>query len=336
MLKLPINLLVVNDDSVARYDAANKKPNADAFDDTMVDWLGKDRIVSTAVSARSFIDARNLPPSSAKEAYLGLGKNATINGSGGSLGVRSVRGDQNLGCDWPLAAWNNPISDAELIEARSLVGPQGSDLMVGRAISDTAINARTDLDQFRILHFATHGLVTPPSPDCPTRPALLTSFGSEKSDGLLTFSEIFDLHLDADMVILSACDTAGEADVVTTRAAGIASGGGSALDGLVRSFIGAGGRAVLASHWPAPDDFDATGRLITGLFSAGPGVATGDALLAAQQQLMRDSQTSHPYYWAGFAVIGDGARPLLRTSAPMTTAAMSKSVHATLASAAHQ
>ncbi|MFC4294757.1 CHAT domain-containing protein [Novosphingobium tardum] len=336
MLKLPINLLVVNDDSVARYDAANKKPNADAFDDTMVDWLGKDRIVSTAVSARSFIDARNLPPSSAKEAYLGLGKNATINGSGGSLGVRSVRGDQNLGCDWPLAAWNNPISDAELIEARSLVGPQGSDLMVGRAFSDTAIKARTDLDQFRILHFATHGLVTPPSPDCPTRPALLTSFGSEKSDGLLTFSEIFDLHLDADMVILSACDTAGEADVVTTRAAGIASGGGSALDGLVRSFIGAGGRAVLASHWPAPDDFDATGRLITGLFSAGPGVATGDALLAAQQQLMRDPQTSHPYYWAGFAVIGDGARPLLRPSAPMTTAAMSKSVHATLASAAHQ
>ena len=63
---------------------------------------------------------------------------------------------------------------------------------------------------------------------------------------------------------------------------------------------------------PAPDDFDATARLITGLFSAGAGVATGDALLAAEQALMRDPLTAHPYYWAGFAVIGDAARPLVR------------------------
>ena len=116
-----------------------------------------------------------------------------------------------------------------------------------------------------ILHFATHGLVTAPKPECPPRPALLTSFGdNEDSDGLLSFAEIFGLRIDADLVILSACDTAGSATIGATREAGVTSGGEFALDGLVRAFVGAGGRTVLASHWPVPDDFDATGRLIIG------------------------------------------------------------------------
>jgi CHAT domain-containing protein len=127
----------------------------------------------------------------------------------------------------------------------------------------------------------------------------------------LTFQEIFDLKIDADLVILSACDTAGAASVSATREAGLSSGGGNALDGLVRSFIGAGGRSVIASHWPAPDDFDATKRLIGGLFAANEGTSVADALWGTQIRLMDDKQTSHPYYWAGFAIIGDGAQPLL-------------------------
>src|SRR3546814_5500125 len=81
--------------------------------------------------------------------------------------------------------------------------------------------------------------------------------------------------------------------------------GGNALDVLVRSFIGAGGRSVIASHWPAPDDFDATQRLIGGLFAADEGTSIADALWATQMRLMNDQQTSHPYYWAGFAIIGE-------------------------------
>ena len=313
MLKLPINLLVTDDASVARYKASAAKADGDPYDVTMVDWLGKTRLVSTAVSARAFMDGRDLPGSNAPDAYLGMGQNARVSPAQARVsGVRSVTSDADLGCNWPLEVWNNPISAAELIEARGLVGAGGSDLMTGAAFSDTAVKSRTDLDRFRILHFATHGLVTPPEAGCPVRPALLTSFGpAGQSDGLLTFAEIFELKLDADMVILSACDTAGEADVQSTREAGVATGGGTSLDGLVRAFIGAGGRAVLASHWPAPDDFDATARLITGLFSAGAGVSTGEALLAAEQKLMADPLTSHPYYWAGFAVVGDATRPLV-------------------------
>ena len=105
------------------------------------------------------------------------------------------------------------------------------------------------------------------------QPALITSFGPAGSDGLLTFKEIFDLRLDADLVILSACDTASEASTAATRAAGLATGGDVALDGLVRAFVAAGGRLVVASHWPVPDDFNATQRLITGLFSAPAGTS---------------------------------------------------------------
>lgn len=319
MLTLPVNVLVTDKTAAKAYLAQANSSAGDPFDMRQMAWLGRDKVVSTAVSARSFMDARKQPGSQARSAYLGLGHNAAVS-SASALDRVSVRGSDGAGgsnCSWPLATWNRPISEAELVRARTLLGTQGTDLMTGAAFSDTAIKSRSDLDNFRILHFATHGLVTPPQPTCPARPALVTSFGPAGSDGLLTFSEIFDLKLDADMVILSACDTAGQADVAATRAAGIVTGGGSALEGLVRAFIGAGSRSVLASHWPAPDDFNATMRLINGLFEAGPGASSGAALLAAQQALMADIDTSHPYYWAGFAVIGDGARPLVsRTARP--------------------
>src|SRR3546814_16966990 len=97
------------------------------------------------------------------------------------------------------------------------------------------------------MHFAPHGLVTAPRPDCPARPALMTSFGEGESDGLLTFREIYDLRIDADLVILSACDTAGKATVATTREAGVTTGGHYDMDGLVRALVGAVGRPVPAS-----------------------------------------------------------------------------------------
>jgi CHAT domain-containing protein len=70
---------------------------------------------------------------------------------------------------------------------------------------------------------------------------------------------------------------------------------------------------VLASHWPVPDDFDATKRLISGLLDAGPEVPLAQALDKAQQSLMDDPDTSHPFYWAAFVIVGDGAKPILTT-----------------------
>jgi CHAT domain-containing protein len=184
-------------------------------------------------------------------------------------------------------------------------------VITGDGFTDQAVASESDLSQYRILHFATHGVVTAPRAKCPSQPALLTSFGGKGSDGLLTFREIFDLNLDADVVILSACDTAGKASALATRSAGLGSGGDVELDGLVRAFVGAGGRLVIASHWPVPDDFNATQRLIGGLFAGAPGTPTVTALRRSEVALMDDVNTSHPFYWAAFAAVGDGDIPIM-------------------------
>ena len=311
LLRLPLDLLVADKASVDAYVARVDGAGGDAFDFRGVNWFGLNRAISTAVSASAFVDARKAPTSTAGREYLGVGSNQPV---GDGSGIRALALSGNDTCGWTAREWNRPIADDELHAASQIVGQNTSQVLTGTQFTDDGLMAKDDLSDFRIVHFATHGLVTPPRPSCPARPALLTSFGGEGSDGLLSFQEIFDLDLDADLIILSACDTAGGASIEATRAAGVGSGGGTALDGLVRSFIGAGGRAVLASHWPAPDDYDATERLMSEMFREGRSRNLGMALRASQKRLMAEAQTSHPYYWAGFAIVGDAVRPLLTPS----------------------
>ena len=311
MLRLPPGLMVAGQEGVDAYAQRTASPRADKFDFRGVEWLGRDRAVSVAVSAKGFRDARRAPRSAATREYLGFGQNQPVFATVRLAATRAVGGGEADGCQWPLSEWNKPISAAELVRAQSVLGAKGAEVVTGAAFTDDSVVARDDLTNYRILHFATHGLVTAPRPQCPARPALLTSFGGADSDGLLSFREIYDMRIDADLVILSACDTAGRATIEATREAGVTSGGGNALDGLVRAFIGAGGRSVLASHWPAPDDFNATQRLIAGMFENAEGVTVGESLRRARVALMDDPATSHPYYWAGFVIIGDGGQQML-------------------------
>ena len=311
LLKLPINLLVTDDASVEAYKARMAGKNADEYDFRGTAWLGRTARISTSVAAAAFRDVRKARPSAASRAYLGLGENLPIGEAtpGASRTRAALEGGEK--CQWSPNIWANPIKADELRDAATRFSG-ASRVLTGGEFTDSAIMGLADLSDYRILHFATHGLVTAPQPECPPRPALLTSFDEEKeSDGLLSFAEIFGLRIDADLVILSACDTAGSATVGATREAGVTSGGEFALDGLVRAFVGAGGRTVLASHWPVPDDFNATGRLISGLFTE-DGRATAEALRASQLGLMDDADTSHPFYWSAFAVVGDGAARLAR------------------------
>lgn len=311
LLKLPLNLLVTDDASVSAYEARIARPGADEYDFRGTAWLGRTAQISTSVAAAAFRDVRAARPSDGKRAYLGLGENTPIGAA--SPGAARTRAALESGekCQWSPNIWASPVKADELRVAANRFG-EGAQVITGDAFTDSAIIGRDDLAQYRILHFATHGLVTAPQPECPPRPALLTSFDTaEGSDGLLSFAEIFGLRIDADLVILSACDTAGSATVGATREAGVTSGGEFALDGLVRAFVGAGGRTVLASHWPVPDEFGATGKLISGLF-AGDGQETAAALRQSQLALMDAAETSHPFYWSGFAVVGDGATRLSR------------------------
>jgi CHAT domain-containing protein len=303
MLQLPPSVLVTDDKSVKAYTEQADRPDGDPFDFTGVAWLGRGREMSIAVSPRGFLDIRKLAPSSAPRNYLGLGENAIPQ----AKPLAAVADE----CDWPLATWQNPIKPDELYFAQGKLDKGGSAVRVENQFTDSALLSGGDLDQYRVLHFATHGLVTAPRADCPARPALVTSFGDQGSDGLLTFKEIFDLKLDADLVILSACDTAGIATVSASREAGVTSGGNYALDGLVRAFVGAGARSVIASHWPVPDDFDATKRLIGGMIDGKPGEPLARSLSAAEEKLMDDPNTSHPFYWAAFIILGDGNKALI-------------------------
>ena len=309
MLRLPPNVLVVDQASVDAYQKRAAAGGDAEFDFRGIKWFGRDRDISTSVSPRAFSELRSIPASKGSREYLGLGENTPPSGAA----ALPSTGDGD--CSLPLSSWSKPISAKELEVAGGIlrnIDPNGVQIVTRDAFTDTGIEQRQDLGDYRILHFATHGVVTARAAKCPSQPALLTSFGGEGSDGLLTFREIFDLRLDADLVVLSACDTAGTASVAATHSAGLASGGEMALDGLVRAFVGAGGRTVIASHWPVPDDFNATQRLMTGFFSAQPGTPTAMALRRSQQALMDEADTSHPFYWAAFAVVGDGERPAVR------------------------
>ena len=313
MLRLPANLLVMDDASVAGYESRVEDPEADPYDFTGTAWLGRAMQVTTAVSPSSFRDVRNARRSNATGEYLGLGQNLPVaQGSSVVGGTRSAQFSER--CAWSPLTWGNPILADELRRASSILSGDGSGvtILTEGEFTDSRLKQMDELDEYRILHFATHGLVTGPDLDCPPRPALLTSFGDGDSDGLLTFAEIFDLRLDADLVILSACNTASVGGLSASRAAGVTTGGDFALDGLVRAFVGAGGRTVVASHWPVPDDYDATGRLVSGFFETDAGTGIVEALRRSQLSLMDDADTSHPFYWSAFAVLGDGTIPVKR------------------------
>ena len=121
---------------------------------------------------------------------------------------------------------------------------------------------------------------------------------AQPTDGLLTASEISELRLNADLVVLSACNTA---------ASGGTALGGGALEGLADAFFAAGARAVLASHWEVPSA--ATQKLMTGVFARyakDPSRDLAEALRQSQLALIAQPATAHPFNWAAFTLIGDG------------------------------
>ena len=169
------------------------------------------------------------------------------------------------------------------------------------------LSASGTLAQARIVHFATHGLLareTSSLSQVLAEPALLLTppkQASQQDDGLLTTSEIARLKLDADWVILSACNTAAGDH-----------GSGQAFSGLARAFFYAGARALLVSHWYV--DSQATVQLITGAFRTirnYPRISRAEAMRRAMTAMIEaGGRTSHPSYWAPFVVVGAGALPV--------------------------
>ena len=202
-----------------------------------------------------------------------------------------------------------PDTEDELTEiAKTLGADLAKDLILHKDANEKNVTTMNLADR-RIIHFATHGLV-PGELNGLTQPALaLTApdVAGIEGDGLLTMDDILALKLNADWVVLSACNTAS------------GDGAGSeAVSGLGRAFFYAGARALLVSNWPV--DSVAARRLMTDLFkryAAGPATAKADSLRAAMVGLMDspgfvDVSTgktaysyAHPLFWAPFVLVGD-------------------------------
>src|SRR5262245_29504492 len=189
--------------------------------------------------------------------------------------------------------------------AETLKGDK-SDLKLGVFASEWTVK-ETKLDDYRIVYFATHGLVAgevEKFAKVKAEPALALTIPetpTEVNDGLLTASEVAQLQLNADWVVLSACNTAAEGNP-----------GAEALSGLARAFFYAGARSLVVSHWEV--DSEATVQLMTGMFQASahdPKLSHAETL---QQSMlaMIDNATSdgdaHPRVWAPFVIVGEPAK----------------------------
>lgn len=193
--------------------------------------------------------------------------------------------------------------------ARAMNADLSRDVFLGVAANEQTVKT-LDLARYRVIAFATHGLV-PGDIDGLTQPALaLTApdIAKIEGDGLLTMDEVLALRLDADWVVLSACNTANGAGA-----------GAEALSGLGRAFFYAGARALLVTHWPV--ETTSARVLTTDLFrrqAADPTLTRAQALRQTLNAMIesgeyvdpQSKQTifsyAHPIFWAPFTLVGDG------------------------------
>ena len=189
-----------------------------------------------------------------------------------------------------------PWARREVAAVRTALGPGATVLTAGDA-SEAAV--RAGLAGRRVLHFATHGVVS----NATTSPSFLALHPSSDGDGRLLADEIYDLRLDADLVVLSACRTAlGPVE-------------GDGVIGFARAFLSAGARSVVATQWDVSDRVSY--EVMRGFYARrAQGVSKSRALRGAQLAVLRALRAGTiladgvalpetPRLWAGFVLTGE-------------------------------
>jgi CHAT domain-containing protein len=181
-------------------------------------------------------------------------------------------------------------------EAESIIAltPKGTGLKATdfNASRDLALNRQ--LSQYRILHFATHGLLNSERPELSGLVFSLIDQEGKPQDGFLRLHEIYNLELNADLIVLSACETGLGKEIK-----------GEGLIGLTRGFMYSGAPRVVASLWNV-DDL-ATAELMKLFYQhmLKDGLPAGAALRAAQLEMFRQKRWASPYFWASFVLHGE-------------------------------
>ena len=299
-----------------------------------VPWLARTHAVTMLPSVASLKTLRGLPPGDAKRlAFAGFGDPwfsaeqaaaaAKPKAKPVQVAALTSRGIKTRGLSLRAAPKTTGMDSAELArlprlpdtadEVKSIAVALKANLtdsvFLGRDANEGQIKS-LDLSGYKVLAFATHGLV-PGDLNGLTQPALALSspkVSGGTDDGLLTMGEILGLKLNADWVVLSACNT------------GSGQGAGAeAVSGLGRAFFYAGTRALLVSNWPV--ETTSAKALTTDLFKRqadDPALTRAQALRQAMVGLIDDQafvdeasgktvfSYAHPIFWAPFSLVGDG------------------------------
>jgi len=275
-------------------------------------WLARRYATLEVPSIRAFASLRDRAAAhtAAAQPFFGIGNPAFTGGTDdgkGKTGLSALSGVCRDGGPFPAEMLRalTPLPDTatELRTVARSLGAGDDSLLLGTAATEQNLRARS-LQDVRVIYFATHALL-PGELSCQSEPALALSppaapATSREADGLLDASEVAGLTLNADLVVLSACNT-GQTETQL---------GGGALTGLAESFFYAGARSLIASHWQVPSG--ATAQLMVAMFgrlTAEPAAGTARAIRAAQLALMDKPDTAHPFFWAAFTLIGDSGAP---------------------------
>ncbi len=273
--------------------------NADDLANTH--WLVRDTTLAYVPAAANFVSLRKIEgTSAAPNPWFGFGdfQPVTLAQAQATYNVQTCKDSAAEFAQLP----NLPYAKLELAAAGAVFGATASDELLGPDFTVPNVE-KAPLKNYRILHFATHALLPTDLP-CQSQPAIVTSApagATSASDALLDTSDVTNLKLDANLVVLSACNTGG------------GSAGGEALSGLARSCFYAGARALMVTQWSVNDQVSAylVADTLNRVHEGSAGGAAG-SLRAAQLALIAGAghefpaNIVNPFFWAAFSVIGDG------------------------------
>jgi CHAT domain-containing protein len=280
---------------------ANPEHLADHRD---IAWLMRDYALTVLPSVGSLRALRQFTSAGRGTLpFVGIGDPVLQGSPGGARGVKEAELFRGRVADVDEVRMLPPLPETadELRAVARDLGAADDDLYLAERASEPLLR-QAGLDRYRVVEFATHGLMSGDIAGL-AEPALVLTPPKEASpdnDGLLTASKIATLKLDADWVVLSACNTA--AADGTPDAEG--------LSGLAKAFFYAGARSILVSHWSVASE--PTVKLITGAFAElqkDPEIGRAEALRRAEMAMLGSEnppEFAHPLVWAPFVLAGEG------------------------------